>query len=233
MRSAFRLGIVAAMLLVTVVAGCKSTTGGSVGRGHPTFYEADPEFPPDEGVRVAMLGFANATQNADAVGYFQPHFEKALADKPQYVFLSKWTVEREARRKGARDDFKMLNEQWRKDRAFEPDRLQLFAEKMGYDYVGGGWLSEWAEVQVDANTEGYSYSEVEAGLKIIEVATNKTVWEAHDRFQMKSAYYDPTHRDVTIEGEAVRGGASQSVPLPPPVTEPADRVATALVSVLP
>lgn len=233
MRFWARLCFVGAVLLVVALTGCKSTGGGgAAGRGHPSYFEADPAFAPKGTIRIPVLGFANATEEAEAVGYFYPHLESAWAEKPRYVFISKWTVERDARRKNMKAQVEQLEEQWREDRAFDPDLLKEFGTAFTADYVMGGWINEWSETQVDANVEGYSHADVEAGLKIIEVATNKVVWESRDRLEMKSAHYDPAARDQYIAGEAVRGG-SQAVPEPPPINEVAARVAVNLVSVLP
>jgi hypothetical protein len=237
MRIWARLCIVGAVLLLVAAAGCKSTGGGgsggsSAGRGHPTYFEADPAFAPEGTIRIPVLGFANATEEAEAVGYFYPHLEAAWAEKPQYVFVSKWTVQRDARRKNMKPQVEELEQQWRDDRAFDPDLLKQFGEAFTTEYVMGGWINEWSETQIDRNVEGYSHSDVEAGLQIIRIADNTVVWESRDRLEMKSAHWDPSARDQFIAGEAVQSG-SQALPQPPPINEVASRVAVNLVSVLP
>jgi hypothetical protein len=226
MRFSNRLWIIGAVLLLVIAAGCKSTTGGGAGRGHPTYYEVDPSFKPEGTVRIPVLGFANASEEAEAVGYFYPYLEEALREKPTYVLISKWTVQRDARRKNMKEQCNELDAQWRADRAFDPDLLREFADMYEVDYVMGGEINEWSETEVEMNVEGYSHSDVEASLAIIEVASNKIV------FQMKSAHYDPGNLEERMDGGIVRG-ESRVVPQPPPIDEVAQRVAVHLVSALP
>ena len=224
--------IICLALLVPLLAGCKSTTGGA-GRGHPTYTLADPGFQPTGTLRLPVLGFANSSEAADAVSYFYPHLEDALREKPNYVMISRWTVQRDARRKKIEATHEALETQWRKNRAFDPDMLKEFGAAFGVEYVFGAEVSEWQEKEVDMNVEGYSHSDVAAAFKIIAVDTNTPVFEVRDKLEIKSAYYDPSTGASRSDRGGIARGENPIVPSPPPIDEVAKRVATNLVAALP
>lgn len=230
------IALFAVAILLVVVAGCKSTTGGAGGRG-PTYSFVDPAFVAPEGAtRIPIIGFVNTTLEAEAVNYFYPHLEEALRAKPSYVVVSTWSVERQARRNKVEEQLEALRQRWRDERSLDPpthpNALREFGEAFGAEYVMGGELSEWSSTRVEHSVEGYSHSDVEARLKIFEVATGKLVWEAHDLQQVRSAHYDPAASSDRVQAGIVRGEA-QLVPEPPPIDEVAQRVAVDLVSTLP
>ena len=57
------------------------------------------------------------------------------------------------------------------DITFDPDMLKEFGAAFGVEYVFGAEVSEWMEVAIDMNVEGYSHSDVAAAFKIIAVET--------------------------------------------------------------
>jgi len=224
--------LVCLLLLVPMMTGCNSASGGA-DKGHPTYLVADPSFKPEGTVRLAVLGFANSSETADAVGFFYPYLEEALREKPNYVMISSWTVSRDARRKKIKSEYERLERQWRKDRMFEPDLLREFGQAYGVDYVFGGEVSEWLEKEVEMNVEGYSHSDVAAAFKIIAVDSGAVVWEARDKVQVKSAHYDPSVGAARSDRGGIARGEARIVPAPPPIDEVARRVATNLVAALP
>ncbi len=224
---------VGVLVLGGALAGCKSSSGGAAG-GHPTYLYVDPAFTPAEPLRIPVVVVTHSTEEPNSPQFLLDHFEDALgAAQAGYTLVSSYSVERDAARHQLGDLYKTLNEQWSGSNSMDPVGLRQLGDALGARYLMAGHVSEWEEVEVDINVEGYSYSEVGCSLKLFDVQTGNAVWDAKDKVRLQSAHYDPSQGAGRKDDLGIVRGQSRVVPKAPPLDTAARQVANNLVASLP
>ena len=171
-RSAYLLLLV----ILVIFAGCKATT--TSGQTGPDAVYYAPEYPMLKLESLAYMGLASVAQEPTAIPVTEQLVRSyLLGGQQKFVIVNESVAQARAAEEGVGSELNSLMQAWKDNHTVDQLSIKSLGQKLGFDGFVFADLTQWREEQVDWQSEGNSFTEVEISLSIYESASGLLAWK--------------------------------------------------------